>query len=290
MSGRNAVSTDSCRKQLHHHTSRGPAGWQPVQNQFDGPVSRARRHMLTMKRPLSWLGGVLAAVSSLVLLSMVRSRRVSRTAAVPVPEDVPSLRPPANEPESSTPSGTTAIEHADAKPKTTATLSELLADNHTLLEVIGVFAAVSVFTGQLRIRWFAYTLSFLFMTLVVILCVELRTKLPFGTDSVKVMLFEDVLTAAVVLLLLDFFVDYRNIWKYFLFLPIFGVIFCVVLLGFVVPVLRAAIPRNKALRRLVGLAISIIVAYFSLRLAALVEPSVNRFLDALNKLVSGWTD
>lgn len=245
--------------------------------------------MLTTKRQLSWLGGIVAAVSSLMLLSTLKPQRVVRTAAIPVPASVLPVRPAGNEPETSTSSDTTVIEHPAAKPKTTATLSELLADNHTLLEVIGVFTAVSVFIGQLQIRWFAHVLSFLFMVLVVILCVELWTKFRRGTDSMKVMLFEYTLTAAVVLLLLDLFVDYRDIWKHFLYVPIFGVISCTVLLGFVVPVLRAVIPKNRVLRKLAGLVISMVVVYLSMRLAVRIEPGVNQFLDAVNRLVLGWT-
>lgn len=243
--------------------------------------------MLTKKRSLSWLEGTVAAVSFLMLLSTLRSRGVVGTTAVPVPESVPSVRPAGNESETSTSSGTTIVEHAAAKPKTTATLSELLADNHTLLEVIGVFTAVSVFIGQLEIRLFAYVLSFLFMILVVILCVELWTRFPRYTTSLKVMVFKGVLTAAVLLLLLDLFVDYRNIWKYFLYLPIFIVIFYAVFMGLVAPVLRrTSLYRNKTLLRLVAAVIAIILAYFSMRLAVLVEPGVNQLLDAVNKLVS----
>ncbi len=246
---------------------------------------------MTKKRSLSWLGGIVAAASSLMLLSMLRSWHVVGTAAVSVPESLPSVRPAGNEPETSTSNGTTVVEHAAVKPNTSATLSELLADNHTLLEVIGVFTAVSVFARQSEIPLFAYVLSFLFTTLVIILCVELWTRFPRDTDNLKVMLFKGVLTAAVVFLLLDLFIGYRDIWKYFLFLPIFGVMFYAVLMGLVVPVLRKTpLRRNKTLLRLAAFLIVIVLGYFSMRLAVLVEPGVNRFLDAVNRVVSSWTD
>ena len=243
---------------------------------------------MTRKRSLLWLG-IVAAVSSLRLLSTLKPQHLARTAAAVIPESVPSVYPANNEPGAPTSIDTTVLEHAAIKPKTAMTLSELLEDNHTLLEVIGVFTAVSVFIGQLQIHWFAHVLSFLFMVLVIVLCVELWTKFPRGTGSMKVLLFEYALTAAVFFLLLDLFVDYRDIWTHFLYVPIFLVLSCTVLLGFVVPVLRAVIPKNKVLRKVVGLVISVVVIYLSMRLAVHIEPGANRFFDAVNRLVSGWT-
>lgn len=246
--------------------------------------------MLTKNRLLSWLEGTAAAVSFLMLLSTLTSRGVAGTAAVPVPESVPSVRPAGNKSETSRSSGTTIVEHAAVKPKTDMTLSDLLEDNRALLEVIGVFTAVSVFIGQLQIRWFAHVLSFLFMVLVVVLCVELWTKFPRDTDSFKVMLFQGTLAIAVFFLFLDLFVDYRDIWRYFLFVPIFVAIFYAVLTWFVVPLARKTpVHRNRALLKLAALAVAVVLSYYSLRLAVQIEPSVNRFLDALNKLVSGWS-
>lgn len=243
--------------------------------------------MLTTKQSLFWLG-IVAAVSSLRLLSTLKPQPLAMTAA-PISESAVSAHPAGNEPVTPTSVEATVPEHAVAKPKPAMTLSELLEDNHTLLEVIGVFTAVSVFIGQLQIRWFAHVLSFLFMVLVVVVCVELWTKFPRGTGSMKVLLFEYALTAVVFFLFLDLFVDYRDIWTHFLYVPIFLVLSCPVLLGFVVPALRAVIPKNRVLRKAVGLVISAVVIYLSMRAAVHIEPGANRFFDAVNRLVSGWT-
>jgi hypothetical protein len=207
-----------------------------------------------------------------------------------VPGSIQPALPADIEPEASTSGSATAVDLATANAKPTLTLSELLADNEKLIEVIGVFTAVSVFVGQLGIRVFAYALSFLFMTLVVILCIELRNKFPSETDSVKVMLFKGVLTSAILLLLFDFFVDYRDIWKYLLVFPIFGTIFGLVFFGCVIPVVRRThLRRNKKLLTLVAIAVALGLGYVCWHYAVLLEPSANQFLDAVNKLVSGGT-
>lgn len=252
-------------------------------------MSRARRHKLTKKGPLSCLGIVVAAIGSLVLLSMLPTRDPKKDAVAPDPESLPPAVPAKCELGTVVSQGATPADPAAPKSVATATLSELLENNQKLIEVIGVFTAISLFTGQLGIRFFAYIITFLFMTLVLVLCVELWTRIPSQSDSLKVMMFKDILTLAVLSLALDFFVDYRDIWRHFLIFPIFAAIFGAVFFGFVVPaVRRSSVRKNKRLLGLVAWVIVIGLGYLSIRLAVLVEPSVNRFLDTLYKLTSGW--
>lgn len=254
-----------------------------------GPVSRARRHELTKKGPLSCLGIAVVAIGSLALLSMLPTRDPKKDAVAPVPESLPPAIPVKFEPQVAVSQGATPADHAAPKPVATATLSELLENNQKLVEVIGVFTAISLFTGQLGIRFFAYIVTFLFMTLVLVLCVELWARIPSQSDSMKVMMFKDILTLAVLSLVLDFFVDYRDIWRHFLILPIFAAIFGAVFFAFVVPaVRRSSLRKNKRLLGLVAWLTVIGLGYLSIRLAVLVEPSVNRFLDTLYKMTSGW--
>jgi len=253
-------------------------------------VSRSRRRKLTKKRPLSCLGCIVTAVGSLVLLSTLTTRNPKKAIVAPDPESLPLTAPTKCEPETVLSQGTTVADHAAPKSVATATLSELLETNQKIIEVIGVFTAISFFTGQLGIRWFAYVVTFLFTTLVLILCVELWTRFPSQSDSMKVMLFKGILTLAVLLLLLDFFVDYRDIWRYFLVYPIAATIFGVVLFGFAVPaVRRSPLRKNKRLLGLVATVTAIVLLCSSMRLAVLIEPGLNRFLDTLYKMISSWT-
>jgi len=239
-------------------------------------------------------GCALAIVSGAVLgVLLMRGNHKERVAEPASRAAAPALVPVVRQ-SGEAPSGgvTTKQVSAQLEAPRTVSLSQFVEQNEKLFGVLGVFTAVSVFVGQLRLHWFAYGLSFVFTLLVLLLWIELWSKLPLGTGGWKITVFENLLSLAVIGLVAYLFIDYRDIWHQYLFVPVFlfiysliGAVFWWVVKKYnVFDRLFHTVPRRKAF--LQYLVIGTSTYYVSNRLAVLITPAVNRVLDALYKALS----
>ncbi len=140
----------------------------------------------------------------------------------------------------------TIVEESDkleTKPKKN-TLSDYIDDNSKLISVLGVFTALTVFTRNFTIEPIGYLLSFVFLTLSIIVWLELWTKFPKKPSSWRLLVFENVLSFSVLGIILYWLLAYRDIWRSILPFPIFLVL---------ISLLSYPITKYKVLEKLMGL-------------------------------------
>ena len=171
-----------------------------------------------------------------------------------------------------------------------ATLTKFIEDNEKLINVLGVFTAIKVFVGELRLQAYGYTLSFMFMTLTVILWLELWGKFPSESGDWKITWFENILFLTVLAILVYWLIDFRDIWHEFLFLLIFGIIggaFSAVMKKFGIfnKLFRTQAGKLKWLRYTFGIIIMLIVITASWLMAQSIAPIANDVLDSINEAI-----
>ena len=169
-----------------------------------------------------------------------------------------------------------------------ASLSKFVDDNEKLINVLGIFTAITMFVSELRLQAFGYALSFMFMTLTVILWLELWGKFPSEAGDWKITWFENILSVTVLALLIYWVIDFRDIWHDFLFILIFGVLSAILSivmkkLNFFNRLLHSQTGRHCRLRYLFGILLIVIIVGISFFVAQWVSPSINEFLDMLNQ-------
>jgi hypothetical protein len=170
------------------------------------------------------------------------------------------------------------------------TLTKFIEDNEKLINVLGVFTAITVFVGELRLQAFGYALSFMFMTLTVLLWLELWSKFPSESGDWKITWFENILFLTVLAILVYWLIDFRDIWHEFLFILIFGIIsglFSVVMKKFGIfnKLFHTQAGKLKWLRYIFGIIILIIIISGSWLLAQSIAPMANEVLDSINESI-----
>ena len=81
-------------------------------------------------------------------------------------------------------------------------LDEFIESNQKLISVLGVFTALTVFTANLQFKVFGYALSFIFMSITLIIWVELLEKFPKGDAHWRLKIFETLLSFSFLALIL----------------------------------------------------------------------------------------
>lgn len=113
------------------------------------------------------------------------------------------------------------------KPKPTS-LTAFVEENHKVLTTLGVFTALATFVANLPDKPVARLLLFIFLAASVILWLELWSKFPKHASTLVVW-FENIISAAIMILLAYWVLMYRNT---FLMLAGFGLVFISVWLAF----------------------------------------------------------
>jgi hypothetical protein len=180
---------------------------------------------------------------------------------------------------------------SDKEPRShQVTLTEFVEQNHRLITVLGVFTALTMFSSNLPLKPFAYVLSFMFMTLTVLLWLELWGKYPSSPGNWTLTWFENILFLAVLAFIAYWLIAFRDIWDKFLAILLFGLIlaaFSWLLKKYNIfnRLFRAQPGKLKPLRYLFGIAIGLTVLYLSLQLAYVIAPPINRVLDSLYQVM-----
>jgi hypothetical protein len=166
------------------------------------------------------------------------------------------------------------------------TLAAFIKDNHDLMEVLGVLVALTVFASNLPLKPIGYGLSFMFLTMAVLIWLELWGRFPSGSGTALLFWFENVLSLTILGIVVYWLLDYRNLWHQFLFLLIFliiGGLFSSFMKRFNVfnRLFRAKPRQRKALRYILGIVVLLVMLSMSFYLAHIVAPSLNVVLDTV---------
>lgn len=177
------------------------------------------------------------------------------------------------------------------KPLDKVTLYSFMEENHKVITVIGVFTALTVFTANLTLRPMALILSFLFMTLTIILWLELLGRFPSKGGGWRMYWFENILSFAAFSLLAYWLLAFRAIWKTMLVVLVFGLVLhslSAAMKRFNVfnRIFHAMPGRKRSLRYVVWLVIMIVSGVVAFGIGALLTPWINRWLDVITKNVA----
>lgn len=176
-------------------------------------------------------------------------------------------------------------------------LDEFIESNQKLISVLGVFTALTVFTANLQFKVFGYALSFIFMSITLIIWVELLEKFPKGDAHWRLKIFETLLSFSFLALILYWLLSYREIWHKIMFFPL-TIIFATLLINiFTIPIkkydrfnrfFKTKPGKLKIIRHLLFLIIIIFFFYVSLWLATIISPYINSLLDEMREEILKW--
>lgn len=122
----------------------------------------------------------------------------------------------------------------------TPSIATMVTDNHSLITVLGVFVALTIFSSNLPLQPFGYVLSFLFVTASILLWKELINNFPPERGTEGLYWFENILTFSMFVFFAYWVVQYRKVVVKFLFMPI-----ALVLLS----IISVTMKRNDAFNR-----------------------------------------
>lgn len=170
------------------------------------------------------------------------------------------------------------------------TLSSFVENNNTLINSLGVFTALIIFASSLPLKSIGLALSFLFLIIVLLLWFELWERFPAGSTTWRLIVFENILSLTVLILVVHWLLDYRGIWSKYLFILIFALILTPISYTLkkydVFNVLFDTKPgRSKVIRYALGVIVIGSVFIVSTILAKLLANPFNRFLDNVHKLL-----
>lgn len=94
-------------------------------------------------------------------------------------------------------------------------LATFIDDNHKLITTLGVLTALTVFVSNLPIKLFGSLLSFLFLIATILTWQELISKFP-KSKTVRLFWFQNVLDAAVPVLVLFLILQFRSLIRPFM--------------------------------------------------------------------------
>ena len=88
------------------------------------------------------------------------------------------------------------------------TLSDYIDKHYKLFTALGVCLAVTMFAKNIPIKFFSYSISLIFFFLAFLIVTEMFMKLRSSGGSIKIVILENLLLWAVVLLALDLLIEH----------------------------------------------------------------------------------
>lgn len=168
-----------------------------------------------------------------------------------------------------------------------STLSQFIESNQKLISVLGVFIALTVFTANLSFRAIGYALSFMFLTLTLIIWIELLEKFPSGEANWRLKVFEILLSYSFLGIIFYWLLAYREIWHSVLFLPLTIILATTITGVLTFPIKKYDLfnrffntkpGKLKIVRYVLFLLIIFFVLGISLRISFIISPPINKFL------------
>jgi len=161
-------------------------------------------------------------------------------------------------------------------------LSAFVEKNLSLLTILGIFTALTVFAAELPLQPLGSMLSFLFMAETVILWSVLLEHLPSKGKGWRMLWFENIMTLSVIILVFYWLLAYRELWREWLIIPLAAILLASVswvLKHFDIfnRVFRAKPDEKRALRWIFWMVI--LAAVFTA--AAVISEPLNNLLDTI---------
>jgi hypothetical protein len=163
-------------------------------------------------------------------------------------------------------------------------LSEHIEENQKLITVIGVFTALAIFAKNIEIIQIRTMLSFLFISIAILVWIELSLKKYNNKPTWRLILFDYAILLSILFLVGYWLIEYIDTWSSLITLPLFilfNSIFAYTLKKFDV-FNRLKNPTSKKLRRTKETLFYIIVIAFiglSMILAGILRDPIVRFLN-----------
>jgi len=182
----------------------------------------------------------------------------------------------------------TNIENTPTTVKEMLSLSGFLEENHNLVTVLGVFTALTVFAGSIPLPSFRNILSFFFMSLAILVWIELWRKFPKGNYTWRLYWFRNILTFSIISLVSYWFIGYSEMWKGYLLMALSSISLAV--FGFLnrkfhvyERLYDAQFIEFKLIRKITWIAL--LAAWFggSIYFAYRISPSIARTLNELHQ-------
>jgi len=105
--------------------------------------------------------------------------------------------------------------------KKLVSLEEFIKESHILLSALAVFATLTALLSKLSISWLSTFLSFLSIGGLILIWLEIRSKIPKENISIRLLLFRYVLLWGLGGIGAYWLLVFRDIWKVSLFIPLF---------------------------------------------------------------------
>jgi small-conductance mechanosensitive channel len=179
------------------------------------------------------------------------------------------------------------LRHAEGPPQTKPlSLADFIEANHKLITVLGVFTAITAFSGSLPIQPFAQAISALFLTLTLLVWLELWGRFPSSVATWTMYWFESILGLAMLALVAYWVFSIRSVFPPFVVLLVFMLVtggFSYLLKRFDVfnRTFRTRPGGRRFLRYLVGILILGLGFAIALLITALIFPPLDRLIAQL---------
>ena len=181
--------------------------------------------------------------------------------------------------------------------KQKTSLKDFVDQNSKLISILGVFSALTVFVQEIVKKpigeLFGYVLSFLFLSLSIIILFELMSKAKVKSPSARLRFFKYILQLAIVGILFYWLLSYRTIWRVVMPFVVYGIIlwlFSFIIMNF--KVLKKLDNTNsiklRILKIIIGLGILYIVIFvipnFITPIAEIINNGLDEMKDGLERL------
>jgi hypothetical protein len=181
---------------------------------------------------------------------------------------------------------TTQLEKKTTNSKELLTLREFIEHNQKLLSVLGIFTALTVFANNIPYEPFRSGLSFLFITLTILLWIETF----FSRSSVekkytwRLRWFDDLLGFTILVLIAYWLVAFSPIWHDYLFILLYTLsngVFGLILkrLNIYQRLNRPANSKRKSLRKFIWWTLIIVWLLLCAYICSILSPTIWQFLD-----------
>jgi hypothetical protein len=162
-------------------------------------------------------------------------------------------------------------------------LFDFIELNHKLITVLGVFTALTAFSTNLPIKGFAQAISALFLTLTLIVWIELWGRFPSSTGTTILIWFESILGLTMLALIGYWVVSVRTVFPPLVFILVFGIIINII--SWVMKkfdlynrILHTQPGGRKLLRYVLGTAIIVLSFAITFFITAMVSLPIDKFL------------
>jgi hypothetical protein len=162
-------------------------------------------------------------------------------------------------------------------------LSDFIELHHKLITILGVFTALTAFSANLPIKGFAQAISALFLTLTLIVWIELWGRFPSSTGTTTLIWFESILGLTMLALIGYWVVSVRTVFPPLVFILVFGIIINII--SWVMKkfdlynrILHTQLGGRKLLRYVLGTAIIVLSFAITFFITAMVSLPIDKFL------------